>query len=441
MIRAIFTLPARLALAGLFALILALPARAIEIQQVTSPGWIKAWLVENHDIPFIALDIAFKGGASLDAPDKRGAINLMTATLEEGAGQMDSQQFAEAQEALAAQFGFDVGDDSLEVSAQMLSENRDKSVNLLRAALITPRFEQTAIDRVRAQVLSIIASDKTDPNAIAAKTMRKLAFGDHPYGTSLNGTIDSVKALTQEDMFDAKARVMSRDHMVVSVVGDITPAELGPMLDHLLGDLPAKGAPMPAAITPNLTGGVTTVDFDSPQSVVMFAQKGIAMSDPDFFAAYVLNQILGAGGFSSRLMDEVREKRGLTYGIASYLVDKDLAKTWQGSFASANEKVAQAISVVKEQWAKAATGAVTDKELQDAKTYLTGAYPLRFDGNGTIAGIMTGMQLNGMPISYITTRNDQVNAVTKEDIARVAKRILDPSALRFVVVGRPSGLN
>ncbi|MBN2740856.1 MAG: insulinase family protein [Rhodobacteraceae bacterium] len=441
MIRAVLTLPARLALAGLFALILALPARAIEIQQVTSPGGIKAWLVENHDIPFIALDIAFKGGASLDAPGKRGAINLMTATLEEGAGQMDSQQFAEAQESLAAQFGFDVGDDSLDISARMLTENRDKSVNLLRSALINPRFEQTAIDRVRAQVLSIIASDQTDPNAIAAKTMRKLAFGDHPYGSSLNGTVDSVKALTQEDMFDAKARVMSRDHMVVSVVGDITPAELGPMLDHLLGDLPAKGAAMPATITPDLTGGVTTVDFDSPQSVVIFAQKGIAMTDPDFFAAYVLNQILGAGGFSSRLMDEVREKRGLTYGIASYLVDKDLAKTWQGSFASANEKVAQAISVVKEQWAKAATGKVTDKELQDTKTYLTGAYPLRFDGNGTIAGIMTGMQLNGMPISYIDTRNDKVNAVTKADIARVAKRILDPSALRFVVVGRPSGLN
>ncbi|MBD3805198.1 MAG: insulinase family protein [Rhodobacteraceae bacterium] len=428
-------------MATLFALILALPARAIEIQEVTSPGGIKAWLVENHDIPFTALDIAFKGGASLDAPGKRGAINLMTATLEEGAGQMDSQQFAEAQEALAAQFSFDVGDDSLEVSARMLSENRDKAVSLLREALVNPRFDQTAIDRVRQQVLAIIASDKQDPNAIAAETFRKIAYGDHPYGSSLNGTEESVKGLTREDMFAAKDRVMTRDHMVISAVGDITPEELGPMLDKLLGDLPETGAEMPPAVAPELKGGVTTVDFDSPQSVVMFGQKGIAMSDPDFFPAYVLNQILGAGGFSSRLMDEVREKRGLTYGIASYIVDKDLAKTWQGSFASANEKVAEAISVVEEEWRKAATGKVTDKELEDAKTYLTGAYPLRFDGNGTIAGILTGMQLNGMDRSYIDTRNDKVNAVTKEDIARVAERILDPKELTFVVVGRPQGLN
>ncbi|MBC7144533.1 MAG: insulinase family protein [Thioclava marina] len=428
-------------MATLFALILALPARAIEIQEVTSPGGIKAWLVENHDIPFTALDIAFKGGASLDAPGKRGAINLMTATLEEGAGQMDSQQFAEAQEALAAQFSFDVGDDSLEVSARMLSENRDKAVSLLREALVNPRFDQTAIDRVRQQVLAIIASDKQDPNAIAAETFRKIAYGDHPYGSSLNGTEESVKGLTREDMFAAKDRVMTRDHMVISAVGDITPEELGPMLDKLLGDLPETGAEMPPAVAPELKGGVTTVDFDSPQSVVMFGQKGIAMSDPDFFPAYVLNQILGAGGFSSRLMDEVREKRGLTYGIASYIVDKDLAKTWQGSFASANEKVAEAISVVEEEWRKAATGKVTDKELEDAKTYLSGAYPLRFDGNGTIAGILTGMQLNGMDRSYIDTRNDKVNAVTKEDIARVAERILDAKELTFVVVGRPQGLN
>ena len=165
------------------------------------------------------------------------------------------------------------------------------------------------------------------------------------------------------------------------------------------------------------------------------------MDDPDFFAAYVLNQIIGAGGFSSRLMDEVREKRGLTYGIYSYLVPKDLAETWQGSFASANEKVAEAISVTREQWARAATGEVSDQELADAKTYLTGAYPLRFDGNGQIAGILTGMQLNGMPIDYINTRNDQVNAVTRADVARVAQRLLDAEALRFVVVGRPVGLN
>ncbi|WP_406721571.1 MULTISPECIES: M16 family metallopeptidase [Thioclava] len=430
----------RLFLAGLFALTLSLPARALDIEQVTSPGGLHAWLVEAHDIPFTALRISFKGGASLDAPNKRGEINLMTATLEEGAGDMSAQDFAAAEESLAAKFGFDVGDDTLTISAQMLTENRDQAVDLLRQALINPRFDQSAVDRVRGQVQAIIASNAQDPNAIASKTFAHEAFGDHPYGSSINGTAESVAALTREDMFDAKARVMAKDRMVVSAVGDITADQLGPLLDKLLGDLPAKGADMPAKAKLKLSGGTTVVDFDTPQSVVMFGQAGIGMEDPDFFAAFVLNQILGAGGFSSRLMDEVREKRGLTYGIYTYLIDQDLAKTWQGSFASANDKTAEAIKVVKDQWAKAADGKVSDKELADAKTYLTGAYPLRFDGNSQIASILAGMQLSDMPVDYINTRNAKIEAVTKDDIARVAKRLLKAEDLRFVVVGRPTGL-
>lgn len=430
----------RLCLAALALLTLALPARAIEIQEVTSRGGLRAWLVEAHDIPFTALEIRFRGGASLDAPGKRGAINLMAATLEEGAGPMDAQGFAEATEALAAQFGFDADDDTLAISARLLSENRDKAVGLLHEALSNPRFDQVAIDRVRGQVLSIIASDAQDPNAIAGRRFRELAYGDHPYGSSLNGTEDSVKALTREDLFAAKARVMARDRVVISAVGDITPEELGLMLDRLLGDLPATGAEMPPRAELGLTGGVTVIDYDTPQSVVVFGQKGLAMDDPDFFAAYVLNQILGESGFSSRLMTEVREKRGLTYGIYTYLVPKDLAETWQGGFASANEKVAEAIEVTRAEWARMAGGEVTEAELSDAKTYLTGAYPLRFDGNDAIANILVGMQLNGMPIDYVNTRNAKVEAVTREDLARVARRLLSADDLRFVVVGRPVGL-
>lgn len=432
--------PFRVLAALAMTLLSALPAAAIEITEVTSPGGIKAWLVEAHDIPFTALEIRFRGGASLDEPGKRGATNLMMATLEEGSADLDSQGFAAAQEALAASFQFDVDDDTLSISARMLTENRDKAVDLLRGALTDPHFDQASVDRVRGQVLSIIASETQDPQAIAAQTFYKLAYGDHPYGSSVNGTLDSVQALTREDMFTAKARVMARDRLVVSAVGDITATELGPLLDKLLGDLPATGAPLPPRANLALTGGVTVVPFDTPQATVIFGGQGLAMSDPDFFPAYVFNEILGAGGFSSRLMDEVREKRGLTYGINTYLVPKDLGETWQGSFASANGKVAEAIEIVKAEWAKAASGKVMDRELANAKTYLTGAYPLNFDGNGNIADILAGMQLNGLPIDYINSRNDKVNAVTKDDIARMAQRLIKADGLRFVVVGQPEGL-
>jgi zinc protease len=212
------------------------------------------------------------------------------------------------------------------------------------------------------------------------------------------------------------------------------------MLDRLLGDLPEIGAPIPDRAVFGLTGGVTLVDFETPQSVVVFGQEGIKRDDDDFFPAFVLNQVLGGNGFTSRLMDEAREKRGLTYGISTILAPMDLAETWQGSFASANEKVAQAVEVVRAEWARAAAEGVTPEELAAAKTYLTGSYPLRFDGNGRIADILVGMQLDGLPLEYLERRNTYVEAVTQEDIKRVAERLMKPDGLRFVVVGQPQGL-
>jgi zinc protease len=432
----------RVLFSAFVALLLAAPLRAeIAIQEVTSPGGIKAWLVEEHSIPFTALEIRFKGGTALDAPGKRGAVKLMAATLEEGAGDLDSQGFAAARDDLAAGIRFDAWDDAVSVSAKFLTENRDRAVDLLRMALIEPRFDPAAIDRVRGQMISIVESNAKDPQEIAAATFRRLAYGDHPYATSDDGTRASLQGLTRDDILAAKAATMARDRLFVSAVGDITPEDLGRLLDRLLGDLPATGAPMPPPAKVDLAGGVTVVDFASPQSMVVFGQPGLRFEDPDFFAAYVLNHILGGGGFESRLMNQVREKRGLTYGIASYLVNRDLADTWQGSFASANEKVAEAVQVTRDEWARMAAGGVTDAELAEAKTYLTGSYPLRFDGNGPIADILVGMQLDGRPMDYVQKRNGYIEAVTKEDIARVAKRLMTPDGLRFVVVGQPAGLS
>ena len=422
-------------------LALALPAQAeIPIKEVTSPGGITAWLVEDHNIPFTALEIQFKGGTSLEAPEKRGVINLMTATLEEGAGEMDSRGFAEARDALAASFRFDAGTDSVGVSAQFLTENRDQAIDLLREALVNPRFDQDAVDRVREQVLSNLRSNEKDPGTIASERFDALAFGDHPYGSSGDGTIETVTALTRDDVVAAHKAALARDRVFVAAAGDITAEELGLLLDRLLGDLPATGAPQPAAAPWLLTGGKTMVDFPSPQSTVFFGQKGIPRDDPDFFPAFVLNEMLGGGRFTARLMTEVREKRGLTYGIGTYIVNMDHADMLLGQFSASNDKVAEAIEVVKAEWGRIGAEGVSPEELEATKTYLTGSYPLRFDGNGPIASILVGMQMDGMPIDYVTTRNSKVEAVTMEDIKRVAARLFDPQALHFVVVGQPEGL-
>lgn len=421
-------------------LLAALPARAIDIQEITSPGGIPAWLVEDHTIPFVAVEIAFRGGASVDAPGKRGAVHLMTGLLEEGAGERDAVAFAEAMEELAASASFDASDDAVSVSFRSLTENRDAAADLLADALARPRFDADAIERVRAQVQSIIRAQDSDPNAIASKEMARRMWGDHPYGTVLTGTSESVAALTRDDLIDAKNRVLARDRVLVSAAGDIDAAALGLLIDRILGDLPAEAAaPLPEKPELRLSGATEVIDWDSPQTVVSFAQAGLPMDHPDYFAAFVLNHVLGGGGFSSRLMEEIREKRGLTYGVGTGLANMVLGETWAGGMATANARTAEAVALVREVWAGIREG-VTEQELADAKTFLTGEYPLRFDGNGRIAGILSGMQLMGMPRDYVNTRNAQIEAVTAEDVRRVAQEVLDPEKLEFVLVGRPEGL-
>jgi zinc protease len=368
-------------------------------------------------------------------------VNLMTGLLEEGAGEMEAREFQAAREDLGASFSFDVGSDTLSVSARMLTENRAAAVDLLREALVAPRFDPVAIERVRGQVQSILAQDAQNPRRLASRAFYEAAFGDHPYGRPDNGTPESVAALTRADLLAAHEAALTRENVHVGAVGDITPEELGALLDELLGDLPEEGPELPGHVEFGLAGGVEVIDYPTPQSVALFGQPGLEREDEDFFAAYILNHILGGGGFESRLMTELREKRGLTYGISTDLVPLENAEFWIGSVASANDRMATAIEVIRDEWARIAEEGVTQDELDAAQTYLTGEYPLRFDGNGQIAGILVGMQVTGLPQSYVTERNEFIEAVTLEEINRVAAERVDPEALHFVVVGRPEGLD
>jgi len=417
------------------------PVRAeIAIQTVTSPGGITAWLVEEHDIPFTALEIRFRGGTSLDADGKRGAVNLMTALIEEGAGDLDAQGFAAARDALAADFRFSSNSDDVGVSARFLTENRAQALALLRSALTAPRFDADAVERVRGQVLTGLRGDEKDGEAIAGRLMRARNFADHPYGSVGDGTIESVTALTRDDIVAAHAGALARDRIYVAAAGDITAAELGALLDDLLGGLPATGAPMPGPAVLHEKGGVMVSDLPGPQSVVQFSQKGMAFEHPDYFAVVLLNEILGGSGFGARLMTEVREKRGLTYGIGTGIASQDHAQWLIGQFESANDKVAEAIEVVRAEWARIASEGVTVEELQKAQTFVTGSYPLRFDGNAQIAGILVGMQMIGLAPDYPATRNDRIMAVTHADMQRVASAFFAPDDLFFVVVGQPAGV-
>jgi len=413
----------------------------IDIQEVTSSGGIEAWLVEENSIPFTAIEFVFDGGATLDLPGKRGATNLMMGLIEEGAGDLTAREFQQKRESLAASFDFDTFDDSVTVSAVFLTENRDEAIELLREALINPRFDQDAIDRVRSQVLAGIRSDANNPNRIASAALDAAAFGDHPYGSTINGTEETVSALTRDDILTAHRNALTTARVHVGAAGDISAADLGGLIDKLIGDLPQEGPALPASVEFGLGGGITVVPYATPQSVALFGHTGIKRDDDDFFAAFILNEILGGRGVESRLFREVREKRGLTYGVSTFLVPKDFAELYLGSVASANDRIAEAIEVIRDEWALMAENGITQAELDAAKTYLTGAYPLRFDGNAAIAGILVGMQSVDLTPEYVANRNTFIEAVTLADVNRVAADLLDPAGLHFVVVGEPEGLD
>jgi zinc protease len=429
-----------LALAG--ALLAApLAQAAAPIQTLTSPGGVAYWLVEEHAIPMVALEIAFEGGASTDPVEKLGVANYMAAMLEEGSGDRDSVAYAEATQLAAARFGFDAGRDAVTVSARMLSDRLDESVALLRDALTAPRFDAEPMERVRAQIQSSIRSDEADPGAIASRTWFAAAFPDDPYGRPTQGTAQTVAAMTADDLRDARARLLTRGGAVVGVVGDIGAAAAGRMVDELLADLPQAAPAQQPSTAFAAPAGVSVQSFDAPQSTVVFGHAGPLRDDPDFIPAYVMNYILGGGGFSSRLTVEVREKRGLAYSTYSYLAPLDRAGLYMGGVGTANARVAESIAVIRDEWRRMATEGATEDELRKAKQYLTGAYPLRFDSNAAIASNLVALQRDGLGADYVEKRNGLVEAVTLEDIRRVAAKWLKPESLFCVVVGQPEGLN
>ena len=420
-------------------------AQAIEgssrIQRVVSPGGIEAWLVEEPAIPMIAMEISFSGGARVDEPGKEGAAYLAAGLIEEGAGDMDSQAFQRRLEDLSARIGFDAGRDEFEVSLRALSENFEESLALLRTALMEPAFDPKQVERVRQQVISGLKSDANDPQSQAARAWFSLMFPESRYGVATKGTLETVEGLTRDDLVAAYGRMLARSRMKIGVVGDIDAETLAPLLDATFGDIPAGEKMETTTIEPAEESGTHLIRAEVPQSVAIFGHRGILRSDPDFIPAYVMNYILGGGGFESRLTEEVRNKNGLAYSVYSYLSPYERAGLYLGGVATANERVGRSLELIEGEWRRMAEGGVTDDELERAKKYLTGAFALRFDSNAKIARYLAGVQVAGLGIDYIDERNGLVEAVTKDDIARVAQRLLHPEELMVVVVGDPEGLD
>ncbi len=417
------------------------PAGAVDIERVRTPGGLEAWLVQDRTNPIITFRFTFRGGSSGDPAGKEGLTEMTASLLDEGAGDLDAEAFHARLEDGSFSIGFDAGRDTIGGSLRTLRRNHVEAFDLLRLALTRPRFDAEAIERVRNQTLVGLLRAEEDPGSIAYKVMAKTFYPDHPYGRPSNGTRETVLGLTRDDFLEVVPRLMARDNLVIGVVGDTTPDEIARLIDQTFGGLPAKAVlPQVVVVPPKASGETVVVRKVVPQSTILFAHDGLMREDPDFYAAFVLNHILGGGSFSSRLYTEIREKRGLAYSVHTGLYPSRNSAMWMGSAGTANARVGETIRLVREEWQRLTADGVTAEELRDAKDYLTGSYPLQFTSSGRIAAALVSLQLDNLGIDYIGKRNSLIEGVTLGDLKRVAARFLRPDRLTFFVVGEPQGL-
>ncbi|RUX20172.1 insulinase family protein [Mesorhizobium sp. M2A.F.Ca.ET.042.01.1.1] len=434
----IYRAVATLCFALFFLLLPALAARAeMNIQEVKSKKGITAWLVEDHSIPLIAIRFVFDGGSAQDPAGKEGLVNLMTGLFDEGAGDLDSDAFQQKLDDAGAEMSFQAARDGTYGSMRMLSEQKDEAFGLLKLAVNSPRFDQAPIDRIRAQVLSGILANERDPNTVAQQRWLRAIYGEHPYSRSDQGTKGSLTTITADDIRAFHKANFARGGLHVAVVGDIDAATLGNKLDDVFGDLPEKQALAPVSdVTPKL-GQQLEVNYDLPQTSLQLAWPGVKRSDPDFFATVLMNEILGGSTFTSRLFSEVREKRGLAYGVSSDLVDNEHSHALLVTTATRSDRAAETLSIVRQVVKDMAENGPTEEELAAIKKYMIGAYAINnLDSSASIAATLVELQVDNLGIDYMKRRAALINAVTLADVKAAAKKLLsaDPAVM---VIGPP----
>lgn len=414
-------------------------AEAVEIQEVTSPGGIHALLVEDYTNPLIAMRFAFKGaGSTQDAPGKEGTANLLSGLLDEGAGDITSQAFQAKLDELGVALSYDAGYDNFSGNFRTIVENEDEAFKLLKLSLNEPRFDEEPVARIRGQIAANIRANEQDPGTLASRAFRRTVFPNHPYARPSDGTQESLAAVTADDLKNFRSTHFGRDNLVVGVVGAISPETLKRRLDETFGPLREKAELTPVPDITPVAGKTEAVTLDVPQTQIQFALPGVKRKDPDFFAAYLVNHVLGGGTFSSRLYQEIREKRGLAYGVGTGLSSFDHAAMLAGSTATRADKANESIAIIRAELKRMAENGPTAEELAKAKAFVKGSYAVQnLSSSLAIASTLVGIQLEDLGVDYIDKRQGLIDAVTLDDTKRVAKELLsaDPT---IVTVG-PAG--
>lgn len=409
-------------------------SQAMEIQRVVSPAGIEAWLVEDYAVPIVAVNFAFSGGSAQDPMEKPGVANMLSGLLDEGAGDIDSKAFQARLDELSIGLSFDAGRDEFYGTLKTLEENKAEAFDLLALAVQKPRFDAEPVERIRAQITVGINEAKKQPESIAGDAMRATAYPGHPYGQPSEGTVESVKAITVDDLRAFRDKTFARDNLKVVVVGAIDAKGVTAMLNQVFGPLPEKAELVAIAdVAPK--GGNVEIDMPNPQTVIRFGGPGPARAAPDFMASFVANHILGGGTFSSRLYEEVRERRGLAYSVGTMLLPSRHSAVIAGSTATRADRADETVQLIKGEMARLAKDGPTEEELAKAKSFLIGSYALRFDSSSKIARQLLGIMLEDLGIDYVEKRNSMIEAVTLDDVKRASEKMFTTGTDIVVRVG------
>lgn len=400
-------------------------AKAIEIQQVKTANGLQALLVEDYTLPIIAVSFSFEGGVTQDPEGKEGTVRLLSALLDEGAGNLNSSEFRAKLEELGINIGFSAGGDRFSGSLRTIREDRETAFEMLGLALNQPRFDPDAISRMRDAIKTSIIRAKADPSAIAGVKLRETIFTDHPYSRPRQGTEESINAITRDDIVAMHQNIFAANNVTVGVVGAISADELSVLLDKTFGTLTAEAALVDIPeISPNL-GVREEIEMAVPNASISLVYKGLSRDDPDFFAAHLMNHILGGGTFSSRLYREVREKRGLAYGVSSSIVTRGQSNYLIAGTSTRAENKDEALGVIRQEFERIVKTGVTEEELARAKKFVAGSYAINnLDTSGKIARVLVALQTENLGVDYIDTRIEQINSVTLDDVNRVARELL-----------------
>jgi zinc protease len=413
---------------------------AMDAKKIATHSGLTLLLIESHSLPMVQIDLLVPAGAILDPPSQAGLSYLTANLLEEGTEKRSSKEVADLLDAIGTDFGVSPGSDYATFSMKLLKKDIEKGFDIFSDILIHPRFQEEELSRAKHELLSRLADEKDDPETVASKAFDKALFGEHPYHQPLEGDEETIKNINVNDLKQFYKNYYSPKNSIIALVGDLSEKEAKEIVEKYFGKWPSKPLPAPKHPLPSkiMKKEVILTDKELAQTSVILGNIGISRKNPDYYPIQVMNYILGGGGFSSRMLSNIRDNKGLVYSLHSHFNPYLETGSFQVALQTKNSSANQAIQEVLNEIRKIQNDLVTPAELQEAKDYLVGSFPLKMDTHGKLAGFLISQEFFGLGTDYFEKYRGWINRVTPQDVQRVARQYLDPDHFVLVAVGKQS---